>query len=807
MWGAAPRLRWFVVCTVACLALLAPGLGAARVDAAAADATFADVPESNPFFAEIEQLFARGITNGCGVNSSGQRVFCPLQNVTRQEMAVFVNRGKALALLRPATATFADVPTTHPFYAHIERFVADGITNGCGVNSASKRIYCPLQNVTRQEMAVFLMRARGLSALTPATPTFADVPTTHPFYGQIERFADEGIASGCGTNSAGQPIFCPLQQVTRQEVAGFLIRTFPTAIPDTSAPTAPTGLTLVSRTQTSITLAWTGALDNFAVTGYGAYVNGVLAGTTTSTSFTFTGLNCGTLHPLTVDAFDLAGNRSSRTLMHVSTNACQVDTQPPNVPQGLHTASKSQTTVTLAWDATTDNQGVVGYHLYRDNVRVASTPNLTYTFTGLVCGTLYALALEAYDAAGNVSYRPQAVAMVSTNACNADTQAPTAPTGVAASGITSSSVTLSWTASTDNVGVTGYGRYSNGSLVGEGTGTSFTFTGLTCNTSYTLGVDAHDAAGNRSTRPQVSASTSACPPPPPPPPPGAANLWIDTNGGSCTRQATAGSYSDAQACASFAAAYGAAASADLVRIRAGSYGAQFFAGGVGSSQPRGTKTLTFIGEPGNVIRQIHFGSSGLVFDGIRIDAGGTKTSGAAFENSGGSFLFKNGSIGNVLDEKGAMLNGPNMMFDNVLFHDVVIRGAGVHLECIMALWNQGMVIRNSTFRNCGIMSASIGIGDFWSNPPPPYSHVTLENNYWGTSRTENSSCCAAYTLALWATKVPVGSDYGVLDNWRIVRNHFEAGSGVIVRPRDNGTSVICGNTGSVPNSTWARACP
>ena len=117
MWGAAPRLRWFVVCTVACLALLTPGLGAARVDAAAAEATFADVPESHPFFSEIEQLFARGITNGCGVNSSGQRLFCPLQNVTRQEMAVFVNRGKALALLRPATATFADMPTTHPFYA------------------------------------------------------------------------------------------------------------------------------------------------------------------------------------------------------------------------------------------------------------------------------------------------------------------------------------------------------------------------------------------------------------------------------------------------------------------------------------------------------------------------------------------------------------------------------------------------------------------------------------------------------------------------------------------------------------------
>ena len=105
------------------------------------------------------------------------------------------------------------------------------------------------------------------------------------------------------------------------------------------------------------------------------------------------------------------------------------------------------------------------------------------------------------------------------------------------------------------------------------------------------------------------------------------------------------------------------------------------------------------------------------------------------------------------------------------------------------------------------MVASIGIGDFWANPPPPYTHVTLENNYFGNSRFENGGCCAAYSLALWATKVPVGNDYGVLQNWRIVRNHFEAGSGVMVRPSNNGSSVICGNTGSVPSASWGTACP
>jgi hypothetical protein len=89
----------------------------------------------------------------------------------------------------------------------------------------------------------------------------------------------------------------------------------------------------------------------------------------------------------------------------------------------------------------------------------------------------------------------------------ADTQAPTAPAGLMASGQTQTQITLNWTASTDNVGVTGYSRYQNGTLSSSGTGTSFSFTGLTCGTSYTLAVDAYDAAGNRSTRPSIAAST------------------------------------------------------------------------------------------------------------------------------------------------------------------------------------------------------------------------------------------------------------------------------------------------------------
>ncbi|MFD0366500.1 carbohydrate binding domain-containing protein [Streptomyces sp. NPDC059071] len=77
-----------------------------------------------------------------------------------------------------------------------------------------------------------------------------------------------------------------------------------------------------------------------------------------------------------------------------------------------------------------------------------------------------------------------------------DTQAPTAPTGLRATGTTSSSVSLSWTAATDNVGVTGYDVYQGATRVSTVTGTGTTVGGLAAGTAYTFTVKARDAAGN-----------------------------------------------------------------------------------------------------------------------------------------------------------------------------------------------------------------------------------------------------------------------------------------------------------------------
>ena len=89
------------------------------------------------------------------------------------------------------------------------------------------------------------------------------------------------------------------------------------------------------------------------------------------------------------------------------------------------------------------------------------------------------------------------------------------PGSLAVSAQTETSVTLSWAASSDDVGVTGYGHYRAGTLVSSGGDTSHTFSGLECGTTYTFAVDAVDAAGNRSAPASLNSATSACATPTP----------------------------------------------------------------------------------------------------------------------------------------------------------------------------------------------------------------------------------------------------------------------------------------------------
>ena len=165
----------------------------------------------------------------------------------------------------------------------------------------------------------------------------------------------------------------------------------------------------------------------------------------------------------------------------------------PAVPAGL-TLTLAAKSINLTWNAVTDNAGVTGYNVYRNGSLLATTAGPSYSDTTVVPGTTYAYAVAAFDAAGNVS-APSATESMAFS----DTTPPTQPTRLALTPATTS-IALKWTASTDNVGVSGYHIYRGSTLIAtvKGNVTTYASTGLKANTAYSYHLVAFDAAGNLS---------------------------------------------------------------------------------------------------------------------------------------------------------------------------------------------------------------------------------------------------------------------------------------------------------------------
>jgi hypothetical protein len=180
--------------------------------------SFPDVASSSLFYPFVENLFHNGVTGGCAGGG-----YCPTNNVTRAQMAVFLLKARWGAGFLPAPATgtaFPDVPASNPFARWIEELAREGITGGCGGG-----LYCPDSPVTRQQMAVFLLKTlEGASYVPdPCAGDFDDVPCPSQFANWIEDLAGRGITGGC---QASPPLYCPVSSVLRQQMAAFLVKTF-----------------------------------------------------------------------------------------------------------------------------------------------------------------------------------------------------------------------------------------------------------------------------------------------------------------------------------------------------------------------------------------------------------------------------------------------------------------------------------------------------------------------------------------------------------------------------------------------------
>jgi chitodextrinase len=322
---------------------------------------------------------------------------------------------------------------------------------------------------------------------------------------------------------------------------------------DTTAPSAPTGLMVTSAGSNEISLSWTASTD---AAGYWVYRDGALAGTTTTTSFTDSGLSPGTLYTYTVTAFDGAGV-PNESLPSTATSATTPATSTPGTVLRINAGASSSYVDTQGriWSADTGfNTGVVTTNanaiagtlddvLYRSGRYDSSTlPELRYSFavpngtyqvrlhfsenyTGAMAvgARVFDVNIEGVRVIDNVDAFAEVgarAALVKTanvavadgrldidflhqtenplvNAIEiigSDTTPPSAPTALTASAVSPTQIHLEWAASSDNVGVAGYRIYRNGTAFGTTTTNSYTDNGLSANTRYTYTVSAYDGA-------------------------------------------------------------------------------------------------------------------------------------------------------------------------------------------------------------------------------------------------------------------------------------------------------------------------
>jgi chitodextrinase len=282
---------------------------------------------------------------------------------------------------------------------------------------------------------------------------------------------------------------------------------------DTQAPTTPGSFTNTSVTVTSASFSWTASTDNVAVTAYlierctgAGCSNFVQVAASSYLTYTNAGLAIQATYNYRIRARDAAGNFSGYSPILTATTP--PDTQAPTTPTNVVITVLSNTQLKVSWTASSDNASVTNYLVERCSgascttfAEVATQTAVTYTNTGLVPNTAYSYRVRAKDAANNFS----PYSSVASSATPPDILAPTIPGGITATANSNTMITVTWTASTDDVGVTGYRVERCQSVncltfvqVATPTGPSFGNADLVAGSRYSYRVVATDATGNLS---------------------------------------------------------------------------------------------------------------------------------------------------------------------------------------------------------------------------------------------------------------------------------------------------------------------
>ena len=372
-----------------------------------------------------------------------------------------------------------------------------------------------------------------------------------------------------------------------------------------------------------------------------------------------------------------------------------------------------------------------------------------------------------------------------------DRVAPTTPTNVKVVSFKKSSVSLRWSRSRDNVRVVGYRVYRDGTTVGKTRIAKFTLRRLACGRRFSIGVEAYDAAANRSGRRMIPLTTQSCPAT------RLANLWVDPNGGTCSRRATAGGYADAAACASMNAAYQRAIPGDTVLATCASGSRCSFpfqtivesARKAGTSDQRDvvfdtypTKTITWNGirlgtgnsnrgsdGPDNItIRDVVVPSTGttdctisawrgsywITFDNVDVCS--------FWVDAIHHFTLRDSDIGpcvagtytNLGDRNchpsvtGSTFESRDIVIERNAFHDITKSNDSEHTECLRLTSGRGLILRRNTFDRCAVFDVAFYNGDQQISP------ALIENNWFGRPLARGSTYAPVGHPAL-----AIGDDY------------------------------------------------
>lgn len=263
---------------------------------------------------------------------------------------------------------------------------------------------------------------------------------------------------------------------------------------DNEKPSTVSGITISNIKDASFYLSWNESTDNMIVTGYNVYLNGSKLNSSLlqSTNFNVTSLTSGTICNITVTAVDYVGNESNPSVIQTITNRQPTAILVTNTVRGA-----APLTVQANGLSSTDPDGstgdfILGYDFnFGDGSPIENANSVSHTYSTPGVYTLSLVVVDTRD------FRSTAVTQIIN--VKSDITSPSVPTNLIVSNVTTTSLNISWSPSTDNVSVSGYAISVNGVSIGAPiTTTSYNLTGLTAGTNYTISIQAIDAEGNLS---------------------------------------------------------------------------------------------------------------------------------------------------------------------------------------------------------------------------------------------------------------------------------------------------------------------